>query len=304
MKAIIQSKYGDASNLMMTKVEKPTPNENEVLIEMNTVNIASGDMKVNTLDIPFGLKTIMKIMFGFKGPRRKIRGLTASGKIVKVGKNITKYKVGDRVYLINSMKAGCLAEYLVMNEKGVIAEVPESMTYQDAAPLAFGAMSSYHFINRNTVKKNDKVLIYGASGSLGTYAIQLAKYYGAEVTAVCSEKNHKVVLSLGADYVIDYKTTDFTQNNKKYDLIFDTVAKLKKSNVKESLTSIGKYVSSKSLTSEKVSILEEINEIINDGGLKTYIEKAYSFDKFKEAHEHVYSKHKVGNVVINIKEDS
>ena len=301
MKAIIQNKYGDASNLMMTEVEKPTPNENEVLIEVNTVNIASGDMRINTLDIPVGFKTIMKIMFGFNGPRRKVRGLTASGRIVEIGKNISKFKVDDRVYLINSMKAGCLAEYLVMNEKGIMVKVPESMTFEDAAPLAFGAMSSYHFINKNTVKKSDKVLIYGASGSLGTYAIQLAKYYGAEVTAVCSEKNHKVVLSLGADHVIDYKVTDFTKNNKKYDLVFDTVAKLKKRNVKESLTKSGKYVSSRSLTSEKVSKLNDINEIINDGGLKTYIEKIYPFEKFKEAHEHVYSKHKVGNIVINIK---
>lgn len=301
MKAIIQNKYGDASNLISTDIEKPTPKDNEVLIEINTVNIASGDMRVNTLDIPFGLKTIMKIMFGFRGPRRKVRGLTASGKIVEVGKSVTKFKVNDKVYVINSMKAGCLAEYLVMNEKGVIAPIPESMNYEESAPLAFGAMSSYHFINKSTVKKNDKVVIYGASGSLGTYAIQLAKYYGAEVTGVCSEKNHDVVLSLGADHVIDYRTNDFTKNNKKYDLVFDTVAKLKKSNVKSSLTSTGKYTSTRSLTSEKVSKLLEINEIINNGGLRTYIEKSYPFDKFKEAHEHVYSKHKVGNVVINMK---
>lgn len=301
MKAIVQNIYGDASNLIMTEVEKPTPSVNEVLIEIHSVNIASGDMRINTLDIPFGLRTVMKMMFGFKGPRRKIRGITASGKIVEVGSEVTKYKVDDRIYFINSMKAGCLAEYLVMNEKDVIAEIPKEMKYEEAAPLAFGAMSSYHFINENTVNKNDKVLVYGASGSLGTYAIQLAKYYGAEVTAVCSKKNHKVVQSLGAGCVVDYMTSDFTKGSKKYDLVFDTVAKLKKSDVKGSLTKTGKYVSSRSLTSEKVSKLLKINEIINEGGLKTYIEKAYSFDKFKEAHEHVYSKHKVGNIVINIK---
>jgi len=301
MKAIIQNKYGGVSTLKMVEVERPTPNQNEILIEIYATNIASGDMKINTLDVPFGLRTIMKIIFGFNGPRKKIRGISAAGKIVEIGSKVSKFKVKDRVYLINSMKAGCLAEYLVMNENGVIAQIPESMTYEDAAPIAFGAMSSYHFMNENTIKQNDKVLVYGASGSLGTYAIQIAKYLGAEVTAVCSKGNHDVVRNIGADKVIDYKTDDFTENNKKYDVIFDTVAKLRKSRVKESLSKNGKYLSSRAPTSETLSKLHEINEIIEAGELKTYIEKVYSFDEFKEAHKHVYSKRKVGNVVITIK---
>ena len=301
MKAVIQNRYGDASTLELVEVNKPTPNENELLIEVFTANIASGDMRINTLEVPFGLKTIMRLVFGFKGPRHKIRGISGSGKVVEVGKNVTNYKVNDQVYYINSMKASCMAEFLVLREKAIIAPIPEVMNFETAAPLAFGAMSAYHFINSKSISQNDKVLIYGASGSLGTYAIQLATFFGAEVTAVCSEKNHEVVVALGAKHVIDYTKHDFTDSNKKYDLIFDTVAKLKKADVKASLTSGGKYVSSRTPTSENIGRLLEINKIIEKGGLKTYIDHAYPLDQYREAHEHVYNKHKVGNVVINIK---
>ena len=157
MKAIIQNHYGDASTLKLTNVDKPTLKDNEVLIEIHTANIASGDMRINTLDVPFGLKTIFKLIFGFKGPRQKIRGVSGSGKIAEVGKNVTKFKIEQPVYFINSMKAGSMAEYLVMNEKGIIAEIPDGMTFESAAPLAFGAMSAYHYINNATNKKDDKV---------------------------------------------------------------------------------------------------------------------------------------------------
>nr|AJG37907.1 NADPH:quinone reductase [Firmicutes bacterium enrichment culture clone fosmid MGS-M1] len=300
MKAIVQDRYGDTSTLKMIDVSIPETRSSEIQVKIKAVNISSADMRINTLDVPFGLTLVIRILFGWKRPR-SIRGITASGIITKVGQEVSKYKVGDKVYFIQSLKAGCLAEYKTLNEKDIIAKIPPNMSYEEAAPLAFGAMSSYHFINEHTVSKGDKVLIYGASGSLGTYAIQLAKYFGATVTAVSSSKNHAILSSLGADYVIDYKINNFWEDEQTYDLIFDAVGKLKKKQVSKVLSQKGKYTSSRRPTKEDVRILQKINELVSEQKLKTYIEQVYDFEDFKQAHEHVYSKHKVGNVVISFK---
>jgi len=302
MKAIIQNKYGGSEMLELVEVDRPTITDKEILVELRVTNIASGDMRINTLDIPSILKPIMRLVFGWNGPRKKIRGITASGIVNAVGASVKEYKKGDRVYFINSMGAGCLTEFIVLTEKTVMTKIPDTVSFEQAAPIAFGAMSAYHFMNPQNIKKGDSVLIYGASGSVGTYAIQLAKYYGAVVTAVCSKKNHEVVLKLGADHVIDYKTSDFTNQNKKYDVILDAVGLLKKKSVKETLKSDGTFLSLKSITKEKKERLEILNAIMEDGKLHSEIDHSYSFDEFKEAHDHVYTKHKVGNVVIKITE--
>ncbi|MDC0558956.1 NAD(P)-dependent alcohol dehydrogenase [Candidatus Izimaplasma bacterium] len=301
MKAVIQNRYGGPEVFELVDHEKPSPKDNQVLIEIHATNIASGDKNVNTLELSLPLKIIMKIIFGWSRPRNKIRGMTAAGEVVEIGKDVKQYSVGDKVYFINSMKAGCLAEYIALNENAVMAPVPENISYIDAAPLSFGAMSAYHFINSNNINENDKVLIYGASGSVGSYAVQLAKYYGASVTAVCSKKNHEAMISLGADHVIDYHTDDFRNMNKKYDVIFDAVMKITKSSSKKVLTENGKYLSIKMPTKEKRERLLIINDIVKEGKMKTLIDKVYPFNQFKEAHEHVYTGHKVGNVVIEIK---
>ncbi len=301
MKAIIQSRYGGVDTLSIKEVGKPTIKENEILVEAHSANIASGDMRINTLDVPVFLKPIMRLIFGFKGPRRQIRGVTGAGIVSEIGSKVDNFKVGDEIYYINSMKAGCLAEYVVLNMNQVIAPIPSNISFNEASPLSFGAMTSLHFINEDSIQKDDAVLVYGASGAVGTYAVQLAKYYGAKVTAVSSKKNHELLLSIGADFVIDYKTEDFTKLDEKYDMVFDTVAKTRKKAVLKVLKPNGVYKSTKSLTAEKVSRLLTINEIVKEGKLKTVIEKAYPMTEFKEAHTHVYSKHKVGNVVIGIK---
>tara|TARA_B000000441_G_C21651622_1_gene295623 strand:- start:340 stop:891 length:552 start_codon:yes stop_codon:yes gene_type:complete len=182
----------------------------------------------------------------------------------------------------------------------VMAKIPQNMSFNESAPLAFGAMSALHFINEKTIQKDDQVLIYGASGSVGSYAVQFAKYYGAIVTAVCSEKNHKIMQQIGADYVIDYHKTDFTKGNKKYDFVFDTVMKTAKKDVKKILFTNGKYKTTKSPSSEKIERLKKINQIIKEGKLITVIDKVYKLQNYKEAHEHVYSKHKIGNVIVEI----
>lgn len=301
MKAIIQKRYGGPKTLELCDVKKPVLNEQSLLVEVEIANIASGDMRVNTLDVPFGVKTIMRLVFGWKGPRRQIRGITGSGTVVETGKGVTSYKKGDRVYFINSMKAGAFAEYIVLEEKAVLSSIPDNCSFEQAAPLAFGAMTAYHFINKESIKENDEVLILGGSGSVGTYAIQLAVYYGARVTALSSLKNHSLLQSIGALHQIDYQSRDVTNLSKKYDLIFDAVGLYKKSKMKTILKEKGSYFSVKSPTKEKVKRLEELNEIVKKGKLKTIIDHVYPLEDYRKAHYHVYGKHKVGNVLLRIK---
>ena len=293
-------KYGGVDKLTLKEVEKPTISKNQMLIKVYAANVSSGDMRLNTLDVPLLLIPMVKLIFGFKGPRNQTRGISGSGVVSEIGSNIKEYKVGDKIYFINTIKAGCLAEYVVLNNKSIISKIPDNLSFNESAPLAFGAMSALHFINESTIQKGDQVLVYGASGSVGSYAIQLSKYYGATVTAVCSKKNHKIMQQIGADYVIDYHKTDFTKGNKKYDFVFDTVMKTAKKDVKKILFTNGKYKTTKSPSSEKIERLKKINQIIKEGKLITVIDKVYKLQNYKEAHEHVYSKHKIGNVIVEI----
>lgn len=301
MKAIIQHKYGGVEQLELTTINKPHINDKEVLIQVKAVNIASGDMRVNTLNAPNILKPIMRLVFGWHGPRHIVRGISASGVITEVGKTVTQYKKGDEVYFINSMKAGCLADYVLLKEKAVMAKIPKNISFIDAAPIAFGAMSAYHFINEKSIKEGSRVLIYGASGSVGSYALQLGKYYGAKVTGVSSKKNHQTLIELGADYTIDYKSTDISTLKEKYDVIFDAVGKIKKRNVKHILTNKGSYFTVNLPTKEDRKRLLKLNTIIKEGQLSTLIDSIYPIDMFKEAHLKTYNGHKVGNVVIDWK---
>jgi NADPH:quinone reductase-like Zn-dependent oxidoreductase len=300
MKAIVQSKYGNANELQIADVPKPIVKKDTILIKMKAVNVASGDMRINTLSVPGLLKPIMRLIFGWKGPRKKIRGISGAGLVVETGDDVANFKKGDKVYFINSMGAGALAEYIALKEKSMIAHLPKNMSFEEAAPLAFGAMSAIHFINEKNVQNNDKALIYGASGSVGTYALQLAKYFGAEVTAVCSKKNHQVVKSIGADHIIDYQTTDISLIKTKYDVVLDAVSKLKKKEVKHLLKKNSRYLSLKMPTAEKQSRLKTINRIVEEDKLKTVIDHTFSFEDYKEAHELAYSGHKTGNVVIKV----
>lgn len=300
MKAIILKKYGGVDELDMVEVEKPNIKDHDILIKMVAANVASGDMRLHTQDAPFVIKIIMSLIFGFKKPRRQIRGISGSGVIESVGAKVSSYQKGDEIYFINSMKAGSFAEYIVLNEKSKMAIKPKNISHQEAAPLAFGAMSAYHFINHKTIKKDDKVLIYGASGSVGSYAAQLAIYYGAEVTAVASKKHHEKLKAVGIQQLIDYQEKDFRLEEHTYDVIFDAVMKINKKSCQKVLKKGGKYYSVKSPTKEDVVRLLAINEIILKGKLKTVIDQVYPFDAFREAHEKVYAKHKTGNVVLNI----
>jgi NADPH:quinone reductase-like Zn-dependent oxidoreductase len=300
MKAVIQNKYGGPEQLQLIDVPKPRYKSKEVLIQIKATNVSSGDMRVNTLSVSPILKPIMAVIFGFRGPRNQIRGISASGVIVEKGEHVTQYRIGDEVYFINSMKAGCLAQYIALPENTVMVKKPSILSFEEAAPIAFGALSAYHFINAKTISEGQQVLIYGASGSVGSYALQLAKYYGAIVTAVSSASHHNALLELGADHVIDYTTTNFRTLEKTYDIIFDAVMKCPKKECKHLLHEEGKYLSVMSPTKESVSRLMELNKIIESKSLQTLIDAVYPLNQFKEAHAHTYGGHKEGNVVIQI----
>jgi len=302
MRAIIQEKYGTPTVLKVGEMNRPKPKDDEVLIELEYANVSSGDARVRALNESLVIKFMMKLIFGWSGLRKKIPGASGSGIIKEIGSNVTKFQVGDRVYSINGMKLGHYAEYITIKEKGAIAKIPDNITFKEAAPLSFGTLTAYHFINKKTIMKNQNVLIYGASGSVGTYAVQLAKYYGAFVTAVSSKKNHQILKEIGADDTIDYKTIDFRTLDKQYDVIFDAVGFINKKSCRKVLVGKGLFLSVKSMTSEKQTLLKEINEIVKTGNLKTIIDKEFPFSEIVQAHEYIDTGHKVGNVVLSIKQ--
>lgn len=226
MKAMIYTEYGSPDVLHLREVDKPTPKDHEVLIRVCAATVTTGDVNVRGFTfVPQGFGPLLRLMFGLRKPRQAILGTELAGVIEAVGKDVTAFHPGDRVYGIDSERFGAYAEYACRPEAGALALQPGQLTHAEAAAIPFGAVTALHFLrNRARLQRGQKVLIHGASGGVGTYAIQLARFYGAEVTGVCSTTNAALVQSLGADKVIDYTREDFTQSGETYDIILDTVA--------------------------------------------------------------------------------
>jgi NADPH:quinone reductase-like Zn-dependent oxidoreductase len=224
MKAIVCTKYGPPDVLQLKDVEKPTPKDNEVLIRIYATTVTAGDCGLRSLKFPLLLQLLARIGFGFRGPRKKILGQELAGEIEAVGKEVTRFRQGDQVFGWSDLGLGAYAEYTCLPEKGVLAIKPSNITYEEAAALPVGGLDAVYFLRRGRIQSGQKVLINGAGGSIGTFAIQLAKYFGADVTAVDSTGKLDLLRSIGADQVIDYTQADFTNNGQRYDLILDVVA--------------------------------------------------------------------------------
>jgi NADPH:quinone reductase-like Zn-dependent oxidoreductase len=299
MKAIIQKQYGGIETLEDVERNKPSIKKDEMLVKVSYANISAGDKNINTMQVTFPLNVIMKMIFGLSKPKAEIRGMSGSGIIEKIGSDITQFKLGDHVNFINSMKAGVLADYLVLKETSKIAKLDDQVSLADASPIAFGALSANHFIHANTIKKEMNVMIYGASGSVGSYAASLANYYGANVTMVASKKHHEK-LSVIKGELVSYENGAHLELKTQFDVIFDAVGKINKKQVIKVLKKAGKFYSIKSPTKEDLVKLKELNLLLKDKKIMTIIDHIYSFDAYKEAHQKVYDGHKTGNIIIDI----
>jgi NADPH:quinone reductase-like Zn-dependent oxidoreductase len=300
MKAIVCTGYGPPDVLQLQEVEKPAPRDNEVLVKIYATTVTAGDVILR------GLTGFRRVVFGllFGLGRNKILGHELAGEIEALGKEVTRFKPGDSVFASAGSGGGASAQYICLPEDGMVAAKPANLTYEGAAAIPIGGNTALHILRRGNIQSGQRVLIYGASGSVGTYAVQLARYLGAEVTGVCSTPKLELVRSLGAEKVIDYTQEDFAQRSETYDVVFDAVGKLPASRGKRSLHESGVYLSVRSPTSEKPENLIFLKELVEAGEIRPIIDRRYLLEQIAEAHRYVETGHKQGNIVITVTHDS
>ena len=323
MKAMICTEYGTANVLKLAEVNKPVPKDNEVLVRVHATSVTAADYRIRGLNVPAGFGIIMRLVIGITKPRQPILGANYAGTVEAVGSQVSLFKPGDSVFGSSGMRFGAYAEFMCVPEASAILMLSEKMTYETGAAFPFGALTALVFLrDLGKIQKDQKILIYGASGAVGTAAVQLAKYYGADVTGVCSTANGDLVKSLGADSVIDYTQQDFTRNGVSYDIIFDTVGKTDFSRCLLSLKENGRYLLAVaglpmflrafwvSLTTSKKVIpgmagdnrddLVFLKQLYDAGKIKSVIDRSYPFEQLPDAHRYAEAGHKKGNVVIKL----
>jgi len=317
MKAIVYTAYGPPEVLQLEEVDKPRPGDDEILVKVRATAVNSGDWRLRKAD-PFGVR----LFFGLMKPKIHILGGVLSGDVEKTGKHVTRFKVGDEVFGSTDMSFGAYAEYICLAENGALALKPNNMTHGEAAVIPFGGATALYFIKKANISVGQKVLINGASGAVGSAAVQLAKYFGANVTGICSTVNIDLVKSLGGDKVIDYTKEDFTQNGETYDVIFDTVKKLPFVDSLKSLNKNGILILSaaglsdmmkgwwvslskgkKVMTGVIVQTADDIaflKKLVEGGKMRAVIDRTYTLAQIAEAHAYVEKGHKKGNVAIEL----
>ena len=294
MRAVLFTRSGSADRLKLAEVPRPAPEPKEILVKVHAATVTRGDVVLRKL--PF----LLWRLFGFR--RKTMLGHEFAGEIETVGADVTLFEEGERVFgTTTGLTTGSYAEYICVPEQGVLATVPANITYEEAAPIPIGGLTALRFLRDGDIGSGKRVLVYGASGSVGTFAVQLATYFGAHVTGVCSTSNVELVKSLGADQVIDYTKQDFTEADQNYDIIFDAVGKGSPKSVKRVLAENGSYVSVRSSTKkEKTEDLLFLRDLMEAGELKAVIDRRYALEQVPEAHRYVEKGHKRGNVVITV----
>ena len=320
MKAIIYTQYGPPEVMQIVELDKPVPKDDEILIKTHASTVTSGDWRARSLILPRGFGWMARLMFGITKPRNPILGTEIAGEVEAIGMDVTKFAVGDEVFANNDTGMGCSVEYKCMPQDGAVVLKPAALFYDEAAAMSFGGATALIFFRRGNLQSGEKVLINGASGGVGTAAVQLAKHFGAEVTAVCSAANEELVRSLGADHVIDYTSTDFTQNGETYDVIIDILGRSSFSQCKVSLTPHGTYflVSFKmkpvlqtlwtkyfggkrvmaTFGSDKAADLLEAKELIEAGKIAPIVDKTFPLAQAAKAHRYYESAERAGGVAI------
>lgn len=320
MKAVQCTKYGTPEVLKLIELEIPKPKPDELLIRVYATAVNSGDVRIRKAD-----PRAVRLIFGFKRPKNSILGTVFSGEVVATGRNVSTYKIGDTVFGTTGMTFGTYAEYLVIKETATCANKPGSLTHTEAAVIPFGAMTALHFLRKAEIQPGQKVLIYGASGAIGSAAVQLAKYYGAEVTAVCSGPNKELMRKIGADKVLDYKREELSLNQEKYDVVYETVNKLSFSESKKHVKKGGMMILSAAdfskmlragisrlfgrriltgVSKESAAEMKWMKDLIDAGKFVPVIDRVFSLEELVEAHRYVDLGHKKGNVAVQVVPES
>lgn len=304
MKASYYTKYGPPELLEIRELPVPNPSSKEILVKVMASTVNSGDVRVRALDASGLMKFAMRLLVGWSRPKRPVLGVTFAGVVEKIGSEVTGFKPGDRVFGLTGFRFGCHAAWLVAPENSMVVHMPEKINFEDGVAVLFGGQTAVSFLHKMRLPeiKQAKVLILGATGSVGTAAIQLAKYYGAEVTAVCSTSGESLCAGLGADHILCYDVEDFTKIDDRFDIILDAVGKYSQKQCKHLLKPNGKFktVGGMEYASETRDQITLLAKMLEKNRLQPVIDKVYPLEDIREAHRYVETGRKKGNVVIRM----